>query len=271
VSKADDRFSRQSFLGEGAEPIIRRARIGLAGLGGGGSHIVQQLAHIGFQNYVLYDGDEIEDSNLNRLVGGTADDVLASARKIDIAERTIRRLWPRANVQTFPYHWQEGPEPIRCCDVVFGSVDGFQERAELEACTRRYLVPLIDIGMDVHPPQSGEPPRMAGQVLLSMPGGPCMRCVRFLTDEALSREAARYGAAGSRPQVVWPNGVLASTAVGIAVDLLTDWTRSLRSAVYMSYDGNRGEVTPHPLLKYAKAPCPHYPPDAIGDPVFRAL
>jgi hypothetical protein len=36
-------------------------------------------------------------------------------------------------------------------------------------------------------------------------------------------EAEKYGAAGSRPQVVWPNGVLASTAVGLAVQLLTPW------------------------------------------------
>ena len=271
MSKSDDRFSRQSFLGEDAERIVAQAVIGVAGLGGGGSHIVQQLAHIGFQNYVLYDGDEIEDSNLNRLVGGTSEDVAVSARKIGIAERTILRLWPRANVHAHPFRWQDRPEPIRGCDLVFGSVDGFQERSELEACARRYLIPLIDIGMDVHPPQSGEPPRMAGQVLLSMPGGPCMRCVRFLTDEMLSREAARYGAAGARPQVVWPNGVLASTAVGVAIDLLTDWTRSLRSTVFLSYDGNVGTVTPHPLLKYAKAPCPHYPVDAVGDPVFRRL
>jgi molybdopterin/thiamine biosynthesis adenylyltransferase len=272
VNDGNDRFSRQSFLGEDAERIIRRAVVGVAGLGGGGSHIVQQLAHIGFQNYVLYDGDRIEDSNLNRLVGGTAEDVVASSRKIDIAERTIRRVWPDAKIQKHACRWQDQPESVRGCDLIFGSVDGFQERGELEACARRYVIPLIDIGMDVHPAQNGEAPRMAGQVLVSTPGGPCMRCLRFITDEALSREAARYGAAGARPQVVWPNGVLASTAIGIGMDLLTDWTRSLRAAVYLSYDGNAGTVAPHPLLKYvANTRCPHYPVDAVGDPIYRRL
>ena len=61
---------------------------------------------------------------------------------------------------------------------------------------------------------------ISGQVILSMPGHPCMRCCGFITDERLKQEAERYGAAGARPQVVWPNGVLASTAAAGTVDAL---------------------------------------------------
>jgi hypothetical protein len=176
-----------------------------------------------------------------------------------------------ANVETFPCRWQERPEPLRGCDIIFGCVDGFAERRELEIACRRHLVPLIDIGMDVHI-VGDEPPRMGGQVILSMPGSPCLTCLGFLNEASLAREAARYGDAGPRPQVVWPNGVLASTAVGIAVDLLTNWTRSLRGAVYLMYDGNVGTITPHPRLVYHDgAPCPHFPPDQVGTPVFKKL
>jgi hypothetical protein len=63
-----------------------------------------------------------------------------------------------------------------------------------------------------------------------------------MTDEKLAQEAARYGDAGPRPQVVWPNGVLASTAVGLAVDLVTDWTRRRRTHAYLVYDGNAATV-----------------------------
>ncbi len=137
-------------------------------------------------------------------------------------------------------------------------------------CCRRYLIPYIDIGMDLH--QVGdEPPGMGGQVILSMPGGPCMFCLCFLTEEKLALEASRYGAAGGRPQVVWPNGVLASSAVGVAVDLLTDWSRSLRGPVYLSYRGNDGTVTPHVrLTNFRSGPCSHYPPDQVGDPIFKS-
>jgi ThiF family len=63
--------------------------VGLAGLGGGGSHIVQQLAHIGFQRFVVYDGDVVEESNLNRLVGATSIDVPAETPKLYIGITSI--------------------------------------------------------------------------------------------------------------------------------------------------------------------------------------
>jgi hypothetical protein len=125
--------------------------------------------------------------------------------------------------------------------------------------------------MDVHI-IGDEPPRMGGQIILSMPGSPCMTCLGFLNEASLAHEAARYGDAGPKPQVVWPNGVLASTAVGIAIDLLTDWTRSLRDAVYFMYDGNAGTVTPHPRIQYYDgSPCTHFPATDVGAPALKKL
>jgi hypothetical protein len=210
--------------------------MGVAGLGGGGSHIVQQLALIGFERYVLYDDDIVEESNLNRLVGATSADALAGTPKLHLAKMMIYGLQPEASVRGFACRWQENPEPLRECQIVFGCVDSYQGRHELEVACRRYLMHYIDIGMDVH--GKGRPV-IGGQVILSSPGGPCMRCMGFLTDERLAQEAARYGDAGPRPQVVWPNGVLASTAVGLAVDLLTNWTGQGRAHAYQSYDGNQ--------------------------------
>jgi len=40
-------FSRQNFLGPRAQDILVNTRAAIVGLGGGGSHIAQQLAHIG--------------------------------------------------------------------------------------------------------------------------------------------------------------------------------------------------------------------------------
>lgn len=268
---SNERFSRQSFLGGSSQEIIERTVVGIPGLGGGGSQIVQQLTHIGFLRYRLYDGDVADDSNLNRLIGAKEGDPAHKTPKIEIAERMIKELRGNAVVESYRCRWQEQPEPLRGRDVIFGCVDGFSERRELEALARRYLVPLIDIGMGVHCVE-GEPPRMGGQVILSMPGGPCMFCLGFLNERVLAQEGERYGDAGPRPQVVWPNGVLASTAVGIAVDLLTDWTHSLRDVVYLEYDGNKGTVKPHVRVEYLDSKrCPHYPAAQVGDPVLADL
>lgn len=268
---SSDRFTRQGFLGAAGQSAIERARVGVVGLGGGGSHVVQQFAHVGFLDYVIYDGDVVEDSNLNRLVGATEEDVRNETQKLDITRRTILGIRGKAFVRALECRWQQDPGPLRTCDVVVGCVDSFAERQELEACCRRFMIPYVDIGMDLHQ-VGGAPPVMSGQVILSMPGGPCMFCLGFLTEENLAREAIKYGAAGGRPQVVWPNGVLASTAVGVVVDLLTDWTKSLRGPVYLSYRGNDGTIQTHVRLRYlAQGPCKHPPTSQVGDPLFTKL
>lgn len=260
-----DRYSRQSFLGPDAEARIARCTVGIAGLGGGGSHIVQQLAHIGFKRYVIYDGDAIEESNLNRLVGARSVDVAAATPKLHLAKMMIYGLQPGASVKGLACRWQEAPEPLRECQIVFGCVDSYKGREELEVVCRRYLMHYVDIGMDVH--GKGKPV-IGGQAILSSPGGPCMRCMGFLTDEKLEKEAALYGNAGARPQVVWPNGVLASTAVGLAVDLVTNWTGRSRTFAYLSYDGNDGTVKESVTLRNLQITgCSHFPGNEIGDPV----
>jgi hypothetical protein len=127
----------------------------------------------------------------------------------------------------------------------------------------------IDIGMDVH---GKEKPAIGGQVLLSSPGGLCMRCMGFLTDEKLAEEATRYGDAGFRPQVVWSNGVLASIAVGLAVDIVTGWTRRALSHAYVVYDGNKTTISESITLRNLNiTTCSHFSDADVGDPILVEL
>jgi hypothetical protein len=123
--------------------------------------------------------------------------------------------------------------------------------------------------MDVH---GKEKPVIGGQIVLSSPGGLCMKCMGFLTEEKLAEEAALYGNAGPRPQVVWPNGVLASTAVGLAVDIVTDWTGTRRPYAYLVYDGNKATVKESATLWNINiSACLHFPDSEVGDPVLIEL
>lgn len=260
-----ERYQRQSFLGLDSQEAIESTVIGVPGLGGGGSHIIQQSAHVGFKNYVLYDDDIVTETNLNRLIGARAADVSASTTKLHLAKMMILGLQPDANIIGFASRWQDNPHALRSCHIIFGCVETYRGRLELEQLSRRYLAHYIDIGMDVH---GG--PTIGGQVILSSPGGPCMRCVGFITDENLKKEANNYGNVGGRPQVVWPNGVLASTAVGIAVDLVTGWTKNSNSHLYRVYDGRHNTLEPAVQTHVPKA-CSHYNIESLGDPVLEKL
>ncbi len=258
-------LDRQSFLGPESEQIIQAARIAVIGLCGGGSHVSQQLAHIGFRNLVLVDHDSADDTNINRMVGLTATDAEAKALKTEVIARTILEVNPQANVEKFPCRWQACERVLRDCTAIFGCVDSFGQREQLERFARRFMIPYIDVGMDV----SGTEGRyfITGQSILSLPGHTCMRCMGFLTEEVLAAEAGKYGAAGGKPQVVWPNGILASTAVGQLIGLLTPWNDELEVPLYLDYDGNRSIVTLNKRLAHIdQAACPHFVGrDALGD------
>ena len=93
-------LDRQSFLGPDSDEILNHARVGIFGLGGGGSHVVQQLAHVGIGHFVIADSDVITSTNLNRLVGGTLKDVERSISKVEIAKRLIKSINPTARVSS---------------------------------------------------------------------------------------------------------------------------------------------------------------------------
>ncbi len=253
------RLDRQSFLGADSEAVLDAATIGLVGLGGGGSHHVQQLAHLGVGGFVLVDPDTIDLTNTNRLIGGTLADAEGARPKVEIAARTIRGINARARIRALKSDWRFVLDDLKACDVLLGAVDSFRERDELEKFARRFVIPYVDVGMDVVELPDG-PFLISGQVILSLPDGPCLRCCHFITDERLQREAERYGAAGSRPQMVWPLGVLASTAVGVAVELVTPWHKSPSTFIYIEYDGNRRTVSAsHWMSALQDRACVHYP------------
>ena len=152
--------------------------------------------------------------------------------------------------------------------MIIGAVDSFKDREQLERFARRYLMPYIDIGMDVHD-LGDERFLISGQVILSTPGGPCLRCGGFISDRRIEQEVSGYGAAGARPQVVWSNGILASTAIGLLAQLLTPWYPNPPAFAYLEYDGNKGTVScSRHIDTLAHRPCPHHPPNETGDPIF---
>ena len=266
VAFMNERNVRQGFLGAESTEVLANACIAVVGNCGGGSHVAQQLAHVGVGNFVLVDPDVTEEPNLNRMIGTTPQDAADRRPKTAVLERMIRVINPGANVTQLNSRWEESGLALRRCDVVFGCVDGYVTRSELEGCCRRFLLPYIDVGMDVT--RFDDFYAITGQVLTSLPGRACLRCMGFLTEALLAQEAARYGDAGARPQVVWPNGVLASVAVGTAIRLLCPWNHE-PVCPYLMYDGNRQTLTPSPRLAHINVQsCRHYPAESVGDPLW---
>jgi molybdopterin/thiamine biosynthesis adenylyltransferase len=258
-----DTLVRQSFLGKKSDEVLDSTIVAVIGLGGAGSHVVQQLSHVGIGTVAGSDPDKAELSNLNRLIGATHRDAIRCRRKTDIAARRAKAVNPAMRVKRFPVQWQEAMTELRDADIVVSCVDSYSERAQIEAFARRYLIPCIDIGMDVHKIEDHFV--IAGQVALSMPGDLCFKCMGIITEDDLAKE--QYGVAGGNPQVVWANGVLASIAVGMLVAIITPWFRTDATPLLRRYDGNDQTITIDLALEHILgAVCPHFVGSDVGDP-----
>ena len=139
---------------------------------------------------MIADSDVITSTNLNRLVGGTLKDVERSISKVEIAKRLIKSINPTARVSSHLANWQEVSDELRHCDIIVGGLDSVRAKDEADAFCRRFMIPYIDMGMDVFE-TSPNNFLISGQVVLTGPGQPCLRCLGIVTEEGLAQEARR--------------------------------------------------------------------------------
>src|SRR5258708_28994465 len=180
-------LDRQSFLGANSEQRLAEMTVGLVGLGGGNSHVGQQLAHAGVGHFVLADADRISLTNLNRLIGGTWWYVLKRTAKVMIMKRMILAINPKARVEIHCKQWQLAGDALKRCEIIVGGLDNVRGKDELDAFCRRFLIPYIDQGMDVHKLGGGHGPPVPRQAVLSEAGGPWLRPHGSGADPALAQ------------------------------------------------------------------------------------
>lgn len=244
-------YSRQNFLGHEFQAKLSELKVGIIGLGGGGSQVTQALSHLGITKFYICDPDHIESHNINRLIGSHKCDIKKKLSKVDIASRLINQICNNAEIQANTCTWQEmHKDPnFKNLDVIFSCLDTFESRRSLEEYCRELSIPLIDIGVTVYH-ESKNNFQMSGQVILSHPNGPCFRCFGFCTDDDIENQNIGYGHGGIRPQVIWSNGILANCAVGLMVDMFSNWTKNNDNKYfYKCYDGNKQSLIDHPIIK----------------------
>ena len=120
-------------------------------------------------------------------------------------------------------------EALRHCDLIVACVDRLQVRDDLSRFCKRYLIPLIDVGIEITPDRDrpGAVEAITGRVTKVMPAGPCLRCQGIIDDEKLAAERdgqpLGYTGAASVPDsaVVTLNGIVASAAATEALQQLT--------------------------------------------------
>lgn len=223
-----ERFDRQERLfGAEGQAKLGRSQVAVVGIGGLGTHVVQQLALLGVGGLALIDSEELEETNRNRYIGVRHDDPIPGTRKVDIGERVAKSINPAIRVDKVfdSLVSEEAFASTINADYVFGCLDREGPRLILTEVCAAYSRPYFDLSSDILP---GERPTYGGQVSVAWNGDGCLVCCNLLDvaeaqadlagpQEQRDREAIygieRTALDRAGPSVVSINGVVASLGV----------------------------------------------------------
>lgn len=240
--KLESHNRQELALGEKANKMLQMSTVVIVGLGGAGSMVAQQLAHMKIKKIILIDGDKIEESNLSRAVGSKKSDI--EKYKTFITKRLIRSIDSTIKVETINNFF---PTPkiyykIKDADLIISCVDKISAKVALNNFSKRYLVPLIDVGVTIRKKRN-KITNINGQVVRILPDGHCLRCIGIVSPALEAQEdVLNYGTDVKNPQVITFNGTLASIALGEALKVITGIGSIDNSTVYLAHDGLTGEV-----------------------------
>ncbi len=253
------------FFGKDGQQKLADADVTIVGVGGLGTHVVQQLTLLGVGRLTLIDHEELDETNRNRYIGVRYDDPIPGTWKTDIGEKLAKGINPGISVapirQSLVSH--QAFEAVIKADYVFGCLDNEGARLILNeicaACSR----PYFDLSSDILPDGS-----YGGRVCIAWEGQGCIFCYGELdvaqartdleTPEARLNRDAIYGVPlnaldRAGPAVVSINGVVASLAVS---EFMLGVTGIRPPKRLCKYRGNRGIVTvngePAPDCYYCK-------------------
>jgi len=239
---ADPKFDRQvRALGADGQQVLQTLRVGIVGLGGTGSIAVQQLAHLGVQDFVLIDPDYVDLTNLNRVVGTGAQDV--GHPKVNIAERHILSIAPVAKVNPVfgDVTYANIANELSSVDIIVCCTDSHGSRSVVQQVAYQYLIPCIDIGSTITT-QDGQITGIFGRVQLLGPDQACLWCSGLLNSEQVRRDlmspferkADPYiqGAHEPAPAVISLNGTVVSLAITMLLGIVTPVPVSPRYLIY---------------------------------------
>lgn len=169
----------------GSENLARLAskRVGVVGLGSGGSFVALSLAMSGVGRFVLVDDDALEAANVVRHAADLRD---VGKPKVEAVADLIRQRNPKAEVETHQGRIEQHMDALDDLDILVVGVDGENAKYIInEACLERNLIAVY---AGVY--ERGE----GGDVVIIYPyDGPCYSCWAAELRDEIARSAAPVG------------------------------------------------------------------------------
>ena len=191
TARTSARFARQvlTFGAEG-QAKLGCMTVAVVGAGGGGSLLVQSLAHLGVGRIIIVDFDRVDVTNLSRIVGTTPKDARRRRLKVDVLRRLVRSIDPDIDVVPMvgDITYELDARVLLEADYIFSATDTQFARFAVNAICHQYLIPGAQVGAKV---LSGEDGVVQLAYAMHRPidlGGACLECGGAIDPDALRRE-----------------------------------------------------------------------------------
>ena len=255
LAPIDERYDRSvRFFGQRGQDRLANASVAVVGIGGLGTHVVQQLALLGVGKLVLIDREEVDETNRNRYVGLRHDDPVPGMPKVALGRRLAGETNPHIDVIPISESLcsRTAFDAIISCDYVFGCLDNEGARLILNELCVAYAKPYFDLASDIV--DGGA--KYGGKVCAVLDDQGCIVCydeldteaarIDLMSDKQRKDHESIYGVpvddlGEAGPSVVSINGVIASLGVTEFMLLATGVPRQPRKL--LKYHGERGIVT----------------------------
>lgn len=251
--------SRQVLaFGADGQYLAQTARVGIVGVGGTGSAVAEQLCRLGVEDLILLDPDVLEPSNVSRVYGSFLRAVSgwrhmftrSRSYKVDIVAEHLANINPDVRVMAIAKSVVQKDAALSLLDrdVVFLCTDEHWGRSVVTQIAYQYLIPAINVGMRITS-SHGRITAGVGDVDVLRPGNPCLWCRQVLDAgriaaesmsreerEALEGEGYVEGLDTPTPSVISVTTMVASMAVTLFLQLLTDFMGPSGQITNLKYD-----------------------------------
>lgn len=218
---ADPAWDRQTRLfGDRGQENLSRLKVAIVGAGGAGSILTELIARMGVGSLVLVDPDDVDETNLPRLVGADRTDV--DKPKVDLAARNAFRANPDIKVERHKTNLHEPTAlgAVAKCDWIFLAADTNAARHYTNLLVQQQLIPATQVGVKVPVADNADVGRIHVVTRQLLPGRGCLWCNQLInpTDLAVEmlpdaeRRQAQYVPGVPAPSVMALNALAAAEA-----------------------------------------------------------
>jgi molybdopterin/thiamine biosynthesis adenylyltransferase len=213
--------------------LLENSKVGIVGLGSGGSAIAVELAKAGVGKFVLIDFDRLELSNIARHASGIQD---LGRYKTKAVKDLVRAKNPYAEVYTGEFdinvELQNAEELLNDCDLIIAATDNNRSRYNINDISIKHgIVSLFPRALTR---------AVGGDILRVRPKlGPCLACFlpKANEEEVSSFDQARR----QNPAYVGDQDLQAVIQVGLSSDILPIANMTVKLAlVELSRDTSSG-------------------------------